>query len=108
MLQVVSGENKRFYQIYIGKKELKLIKYLKKFASPAIRSLLRIMSPVCVLLTPEIHQEMLDMIDDRYMMTIAEERIKDDNRATRSFEEVLAKDGLTLADVEAMEDVKIE
>ena len=65
-------------------------------------------APTCVLLTPEKFKEMSDMIDDRYLLALAEERMKNDTAATRSFEEVLAKDGLTLADIEAMEDVEIE
>ena len=65
-------------------------------------------TPTCVLLTPERYKEMVDIIDDHYLLTLAGERLKDDNPVTRSFEEVLAKDGLTLADVEAMEDVEIE
>jgi len=51
---------------------------------------------------------MADIIDDHYLLTLAGERLKNDNPVTRSFEEVLAKDGLTLADIEAMEDVEIE
>ena len=65
-------------------------------------------TPTCVLLTPERYKEMADIIDDHYLLTLAGERLKNNNPATRSFEEVLAKDGLTLADVEAMEDVEIE
>jgi len=64
-------------------------------------------TPTCVLLTPEIYKEMLDIIDDNYLLTLAEERLRNDKAQTRSFEEVLAKDGLTLADIEAMEDVEI-
>ena len=65
-------------------------------------------SPTCVLLTPEKYQEMIDIIDDQYLLSLAEERLKNDNGVTRSFEEILSKDGLTLADIEAMEDVEIE
>ena len=65
-------------------------------------------TPACVLLTPERYQEIMDMLDDQYLLTVAEERIKNDNGVTHSFEEILAKDGLTLADIEAMEDVEIE
>jgi len=64
--------------------------------------------PACVLLTPESYQEMLDIIDDQYLIAIAEERMKNDKGITRSFEEILSKDGLTLADIDAMEDVEIE
>ena len=54
------------------------------------------------------YREMLDIIDDQYLLAIAEERMKNDNGVTYSFEEILSKDGLTLADIEAMEDVEIE
>ena len=65
-------------------------------------------APACVLLTPESYQEMLDIIDDQYLLAVSEERLKNNNVVTRSFEEILSKDGLTLADIEAMEDVEIE
>jgi len=65
-------------------------------------------APTCVLLTPELYKEMMSIIDDYYLLTLAEERLKNDNTATLTFEEVIAKDGLTLADIEAMEDVEIE
>ena len=65
-------------------------------------------APACVLLTPESYQEMLDIIDDQYLLAVSEERLKNDNGETRSFEDILSKDGLTLADIEAMEDVEIE
>ena len=65
-------------------------------------------APACVLLNPERYQEMVDMIDNSYLLTLTEERMKNDSGITHSFEEILAKDGLTLADIEAMEDVEIE
>ena len=65
-------------------------------------------SPACVLLTPEKYQEMIDIIDDQYLLTLAEERLKNYNGVTRSFVEILSEDGLTLADIEAMEDEEIE
>ena len=65
-------------------------------------------APACVLLTPERYQEIMDMLDDQYLLAVAEERLKNDNGVTYSFEEILAKDGLTFADIDAMEDVEIE
>ena len=65
-------------------------------------------APACVLLTPERYQEMIEMIDDRYLLALAEERLKTDNGITQSFEQILAKDGLTFVDIEAMEDVALE
>ena len=64
--------------------------------------------PACILLTLESYQEMLDIIDDQYLLALAEERLKSDSGVTYSFEEILAKDGLTIADIDAMEDVEIE
>lgn len=64
--------------------------------------------PACILLSPESYQEMLDIIDDQYLLALTEKRLKNDNGDTRSFEEILSKDGLTIADIESMEDVEIE
>ena len=64
--------------------------------------------PACILLTPESYQEMLDIIDDKYLLALAEERLKNDNGVTHSFEDVLADNGLTIADIESAEDVEIE
>ena len=64
-------------------------------------------APACVLLAPERYKELTDIFDDHYLLTLAEERLKNDNAPTIPFEEILAKDGLTIADIEAMEDVEI-
>ena len=65
-------------------------------------------TPACVLLSPDKYKEMIEMLDDQYLLALAEERLKNDTGVTYSFEEILAKDGLTIADLEAMEDVEIE
>jgi len=65
-------------------------------------------TPACVLIAPEKYQEMVDMIDNQYLLALAEERERHSTGVTYSFEEVLAEDGLTLADIDAMEDVEIE
>jgi len=65
-------------------------------------------TPACVLLTPESYQEMLDIIDDHYLLAIAEERMNNDSGITHSFEEILAMDGLTPAEIDGAEDVEIE
>ena len=44
----------------------------------------------------------------KYLLSLAEERIRNDNAPTIPFEKILAEDGLTIADLEAMEDVEIE
>ena len=65
-------------------------------------------APACVLLTPERYQEIMDMLDDQYLLAVAEERLKNDNGVTYSFDEILADNGLTREDIDAMEDVEIE
>ena len=65
-------------------------------------------APACVLLTPERYQEIIDMLDDQYLLAVAEERLKNDNGVTYSFDEILADNGLTREDIDAMEDVEIE
>ena len=64
--------------------------------------------PTCVMLTPERFQAMVEMIEDQALLAVAEARLEYSIKETRSFEEVLAGDGLTLADIDAMEDVEIE
>ena len=65
-------------------------------------------TPTCILITPEKYNEMVDMIEDQYLLSLVEERERNSTGTTYSFEEILAEDGLTLADIDAMEDVEIE
>jgi len=51
---------------------------------------------------------MYDMIEDEALLTVVKARMESNTGETRSFEDVLAKDGITLADIDAMEDVEIE
>jgi PHD/YefM family antitoxin component YafN of YafNO toxin-antitoxin module len=64
--------------------------------------------PACVLISPEKYKEMIEMFEDHHLFALAKERERNDNGMTHSFEDLLAKDGLTLADIDAMEDVEIE
>jgi len=64
--------------------------------------------PTCVMLTPERFKAMVDMIEDEALLTIAEARMGYNTGEAHSFEAVLAGDGLTIADIDAMEDVDIE
>jgi PHD/YefM family antitoxin component YafN of YafNO toxin-antitoxin module len=52
--------------------------------------------PACVLLTPERYQELVDMIDDQYLLALAEERMKNDTGITYSAEEVYQELGITV------------
>jgi len=60
-------------------------------------------APACVLLAPEKFKELTDILDDHYLLSLAEERLRKDNATTIPFEEILAEDGLTIADLEPME-----
>ena len=64
--------------------------------------------PACVMLTPERFKAMVDMIEDQALTAVAEARMEYTTGEVRSFEDVLAGDGLTLSDIDAMEDVEIE
>ena len=56
-------------------------------------------APACVLLTPEMYQEMVEMIEDQYLLALAEERMKHDSGVMRSAEEVYAKLGVGTNDL---------
>jgi PHD/YefM family antitoxin component YafN of YafNO toxin-antitoxin module len=60
-------------------------------------------APACVLLTPEKYQEMLEMLEDRYLFAIAEERIRRDNGNAIPFDDVIAKHGFTKKELEETE-----
>jgi len=64
--------------------------------------------PTCVLLTPERYKEMVEIIEDQYLMAVAENREKYDKGAVHSFEDLLEKDGLTFKNIDAMKDTEIE
>ena len=64
--------------------------------------------PTCVMLSPERFKAMIDMIEDQALLEVAEARVKYRSDKISSFEDVLAKDGLTLEEIDAMEDVEIE
>ena len=64
--------------------------------------------PACVLITPEIYKKIVEIVEDQYLLALAQEREKGNPGKGQSFEEILAADGLTLADIDAMEDVEIE
>ena len=64
--------------------------------------------PTCIMLAPEKFKAMVDMIEDQALLAVAEARIEYNNGNMRSFEDVLAGDGLTFVDIDSMEDVEIE
>ena len=63
--------------------------------------------PACVLLTPEKYQEMLEMLEDRYLLALAEERIKHGSGKTVHIDEVIEDLGLSREELENIE-VEIE
>ena len=48
-------------------------------------------APACVLLTPERYKEMIEMIEDQYLLALAEERLKRDSGVTYSADEIYKK-----------------
>ena len=63
--------------------------------------------PACVLLSPERYEAMMEEMEDLYLMAEAEKRIAEGG-PTISFQDVMAKNGITEADLEGWEDVEID
>ena len=51
---------------------------------------------------------LIEEAEDKYLLELVMERKKNDNGVRWTFEEILAEDGLTLQDLENMEDVELE
>jgi len=49
-----------------------------------------------------------EMLEDEYLLALAEERIKNDNGVRHSEEDIMRKYGITEEDLENAEDVEIE
>ena len=56
-------------------------------------------APACVLLAPEKYKELAELLDDHYLLALAEERLKNDKAPTIPFEKILEEDGITIADL---------
>ena len=63
--------------------------------------------PACVLLSPDRYEALMEELEDMQLLMEAERRIAEGG-PTVSFQEVLAKNGMTEADLEGWEDVEIE
>ena len=57
-------------------------------------------TPTCVLLTPKMYQDMVEMIEDQYLLALAEERMKNDSGVYISFEDELKKSGTTIEELD--------
>ncbi|MCL2754726.1 MAG: hypothetical protein FWD35_03280 [Oscillospiraceae bacterium] len=62
-------------------------------------------APQYVVMTRE---QMEEMLENQWLLALAEERLKNTSGKTYTFDEILAKDGLTRADLADMEDVELE
>ena len=51
-------------------------------------------TPACVMLTPERYKEMMELIEDQYLLALAEERERNDNGVRYSAEEVYKELGI--------------
>jgi PHD/YefM family antitoxin component YafN of YafNO toxin-antitoxin module len=60
-------------------------------------------APACVLLTPEKYQEIMEMLEDMYLLALTEERIKNGSGKTIPFDEVIKKHGFTKEGLEKTE-----
>lgn len=82
-------------------------KIFDEVAVSGMRIAIKNNKPACVLLSPERYESLLEEIEDLELMMEVEKRIEE-NAPTISFQEVLAKNGMTEADLEGWEDVEIE
>lgn len=64
--------------------------------------------PACVLISPERYKALMDALDDAYLLNLALEREANGSGKTYTFEEILAEDGLTLKDLDDMDEVEFE
>jgi len=60
-------------------------------------------APACVLMTPEQYQKLVELLDDQYLLALAEERERNGNGVTYSAAEVYAE-----LDIEADDDLEVE
>jgi len=49
-----------------------------------------------------------EILDDEYLLALAEDRLKNDNGIRHSLEDVMAELGITQEEIDEMEDVEIE
>jgi len=63
--------------------------------------------PACVLISPERYEALLEELEDLQLMIEAEKRITEKHN-TISFQDVLAKAGMTKSDLDGWEDVEID
>jgi len=63
--------------------------------------------PACVLMSPDRYEALMELIEDFELIMEAERRIEEGG-PTVPFQEVLAANGMTEADLDGWEDVEIE
>lgn len=61
-------------------------------------------APACVLLTPERYQEMVEAIEDQYLLALAEERLKNDTGKRFSSKDVYVEMGIA----DDLDDIEVE
>ena len=82
-------------------------KIFDEVAKTGIKIAVKNNKPACVLLSPERYESLLEEIEDLELTMEVEKRLEKNN-PTVSFQEVLAKNGMTEEDLEGWEDVEIE
>ena len=83
-------------------------KIFDEVAKSGMRIAVKNNKPACVLLSPERYERLLEEIEDLELMMEAEKRLANDTGVYYSFDEVMAANGITQADIDAAEDVEIE
>lgn len=80
---------------------------VKKSGEPKL--VLRRNEPECILLSPAYYTSLMEELEDLRDYKLAVERLAaSEGKPTVSFSDLLKKDGMTKADLDAMEDVEFE
>ncbi|MBR4473471.1 MAG: type II toxin-antitoxin system Phd/YefM family antitoxin [Oscillospiraceae bacterium] len=80
---------------------------VKKTNEPKL--VLRRNEPECILISPLQYTQLIEELEDLRDYKLAVERlVASQGQETISFEEILREDGLSLADLDAMEDIDFE
>lgn len=64
--------------------------------------------PECILLSPDVYEQLLEELEDAELLAVAKERLSQDNIEWIPMEQVMKENGITQEDLDSMEDVEIE
>ena len=82
-------------------------KILDEVARDGFRYVVKNNEVKCIMFSPEAYDKLIESIEDYYDSRWAEDRLARDKGSALSMKDVMKHAGITMADVEAAEDVRI-